>query len=57
MDARRGCPTAASLGMDIMMAFQPIVDIGTGSIFAGESLSGGGTGSRGATCGLPSGRT
>lgn len=37
-DACRGCKTAAPLGMDITMAFQPIVDIRTGSIFAYEAL-------------------
>jgi EAL domain-containing protein (putative c-di-GMP-specific phosphodiesterase class I) len=37
-DACRGCQTAAPLGMEITMAFQPIVDIRTSSIFAYEAL-------------------
>lgn len=37
-DACLECRTAAPLGMDITMAFQPIVDIRTGTIFAYEAL-------------------
>ena len=37
-DACRGCRTGTPLGMAITMAFQPIVDIETGSVFAYEAL-------------------
>jgi len=37
-DACSGCRTGAPLGMAITMAFQPIVDIETGSVFAYEAL-------------------
>jgi len=37
-DACRGCRTSAPLGMAITMAFQPIVDLETGSVFAYEAL-------------------
>jgi len=37
-DACRGCRTGAPLAMAITMAFQPIVDIETGSVFAYEAL-------------------
>ena len=36
--ACHGCRTSKPLGMAITMAFQPIVDIGTGSVFAYEAL-------------------
>lgn len=37
-DACRGCRTGATLKTAITMAFQPIVDIATGSVFAYEAL-------------------
>lgn len=37
-DACEGCRTSAPLKMDITMAFQPIVDVETGSVFAYEAL-------------------
>lgn len=37
-DACRACRTAAPLGIAITMAFQPIVDLHTGGIFAYEAL-------------------
>jgi EAL domain-containing protein (putative c-di-GMP-specific phosphodiesterase class I) len=37
-NACRGCRTSAPLAMAITMAFQPIVDIETGSVFAYEAL-------------------
>lgn len=37
-DVCKGCRTGAPLGMAITMAFQPIVDIDTGIVFAYEAL-------------------
>lgn len=37
-DACRGCRSGAPLGVAITMAFQPIVDIETGAVFAYEAL-------------------
>ncbi len=37
-DACRGCRSGAALPIDITMAFQPIVDVPTGAVFAYEAL-------------------